>query len=196
MLEIARKLSENRDKLNYSVNFVAFTNEENPYHFMGSENYINSIERKDYPDFFINLDMIGHYSDNTGSQKIFEFNKEPCPDKGDFIACLSRGNRYFEELGTELNNIISAEGLKTYKSFLDWKSVNKYNSTFFYRTDNFSFMKKWINSILFSDTAAYRENSKYHSADDTYEKLNYNKMSKIVKSISKFILGLPKNIYH
>ena len=179
LLEIGRLLSQQIPTKR--VVLVAYTCEEPPYYAtenMGSFVHANSIEGKDVR-LMISLEMIGYFSDEKGSQEFpIPSLKYLYPEKGNYIAVV----------GQVLSN--DAKAIK--------KSINRYTSldaysvnapTFVPGVDFSDHRNYWhfdYPAVMVTDTAFFR-NKQYHKPNDTYDRLNYEKMSQVVYGVFKHI---------
>ena len=186
LLEIGKLLSGK--KLKRTVKLVAFVNEESPYFAtrnMGSYVYAQrSRERNENIVGMISLETLGYYRDQKGSQKypfpigLFK------PDKGNFVAFVSniaskpllnkfikrfRVHTEFPSDGVAFPQIIPGIGWSDHRSF--WK---------------FGYP-----AIMATDTALFRY-PHYHSAHDTPDKVQYDRLARVVLGIFKVIEDLAE----
>lgn len=163
----------------YTLRFVAFTNEESPFFSwdqMGSIVYAKrSKARNEHIRLMISLEMLGSYSDKPGSQRYPAFFKYFYPDRGNFIAMVSnRASR------TELYQLV-----KTFKAHSDFPVESLATFEFVPGvawSDHQSFWREGYPALMITDTAFYRYEA-YHTAQDTPEKLNYPAMAKVVQGL-------------
>ena len=184
LLEIGKILSAK--KLKRTVRLVAFVNEEPPYfktENMGSYVYAQrSWERREKILGMISLETLGYYSDQKGSQKYpfpLGFFK---PNKGNFVTFVS--NIHSKPL---LNKIVTrfreraefpSDGVAAPQIItgIDW-------------SDQWSFWKFNYPAIMVTDTALFRY-PYYHSLEDTWDKIQYDRLARVVLGISKVIEDL------
>ena len=94
VIESARQLEQNKDELNFRIDFVAFTLEEPP-HFgtknMGSYKHAEYLFDNDINVIgMINYEMIGYFTDEPDSQNYpMEVMEDLYPSTGNFIAIVS-----------------------------------------------------------------------------------------------------------
>ena len=174
-------------KLDYEIQLVAYTLEEPPFfgtEMMGSYQHAVRVakEGKDIKGVII-LEMIGYFSDERGSQeypiKILNF---MYPTKGNFIAAVSNGdNREFTKF---------VKGCMKGTTSLPVYSLNAPSSVA--GVDYSDHRNYWpfdIPAVMISDTSRYR-NSRYHTAEDTPDTLNYEKMAEVVVATYETVLKL------
>lgn len=178
LLEVARLLSN--EKLNYTIEYVAYTLEEPPYfktNQMGSyihakNLYDNEIDVKG----MICLEMIGYYSDKPNSQTYpagilswFYGNK------GNYIMVIRKwGAGEFAKTTTKL---MKKQKLIKTKSF---SCTPKLPGLDF--SDHLNYWKFSYDAILITNTAYYR-NKNYHEETDKFETLNLKMMSAVIDEL-------------
>jgi len=173
----------------HTMRFVAFVNEEPPYFLsgeMGSFIYAGRCRaRGDKISAMISLETIGYFSDAPHSQTY----PSPglglfYPKVGNFIgfvsnvrsrALLRRVIALFREEAK-----IPSEGaaLPWFIPGVSW-------------SDQWSFWKHGYPGIMVTDTAPFRY-PYYHSANDTPDKLDYDRFALVVSGMEKVIEGLDK----
>lgn len=183
-LELARLLRTSR--LRRTVRFVSFVNEEPPFFQtdeMGSLVYARKL-RKDgvQVSAMISLEMLGYYSDAPGSQKYPAPLSLFYPDRGNFIGFVSNGQsrdllrrairrfREFTEFPSE--GVAAPEG---------WPGVGW--------SDHWSFWQQGYPAIMITDTALFR-NRYYHTPFDTADKLDFDKMARVVRGVQEVVTSL------
>lgn len=175
LLELARLLTKIRpDK---TIQFVAFTIEEPPFYRtrnMGSYKYAEKLKKEGRKvEGMICLESIGYYDEREKSQFFpFSFFKWIYPDKGNFLMFVSNlGSRGF------MKHV--QEGFKK-GTRLPYETIS---ATSFVPgvdfSDHWSFWKHGYDAIMLTDTAFYR-NANYHTARDTPETLDYERMAEVV----------------
>ncbi|MDD5135908.1 MAG: M20/M25/M40 family metallo-hydrolase [Candidatus Omnitrophica bacterium] len=186
VLELARRVY--KDDLKKTVKFIAFTNEDlEPVSEdvdMGSYRYAREARAKgEKIEAAVCLDMIGFYSDVQGSQHSpvpFNFFY---PDTGNFIgfAADAASYRLLGDVVAEFKKAsdIPAEYLVAPAPFVPEIIAS----------DSRSFWVFGYESVWVTDTCAYR-NHYYHTKDDKYDTLDYQKMSKVVDGLYGVILKL------
>jgi hypothetical protein len=186
LLELARNFKD--QSLDRTLRFVAFVNEEPPYfqtEQMGSRVYARrSRERGENIVAMISLETIGYYSDAESSQVYpFPFSLF-YPSKGDFVGFVGnissrtlvrRAIRVFREDGAFPSQGVAAPGWLT---GIGW-------------SDQWSFWKESYVAVMITDTAIFRYPN-YHKRSDTPDKIDYERMSRVVAGISSVLHDLSK----
>ena len=176
-------------KTEHTLRFVAFVNEEPPYFLsgeMGSLVYARRCKaRGDRISAMISLETIGYFSDAPNSQVypsralgVFY------PKVGNFIGLVSNvHSRTLLRRAIDLfrkHAKIPSEGasLPWFIPGVSW-------------SDQWSFWKNAYPGIMITDTAPFRY-PYYHSANDTPDKLDYDRFALVVSGMEKVIEGLDK----
>jgi Zn-dependent M28 family amino/carboxypeptidase len=183
LLELA-DLLRNR-QFSRTVRFVAFTNEEPPNFMtnnMGSYHYAKGLaEHKEKVIAMFSLETIGYYSNEPGSQHYPPPLGLFYPDKGNFIAFVGNlGSRPLVTSAIQLfreHATFPSEGVAapSFVPGVGW-------------SDHWSFWKQGYPAIMITDTAPFRYPD-YHSARDTPDKVDYEKMIYVLKGMQKVIEG-------
>ncbi|MBI5097630.1 MAG: M28 family peptidase [Nitrospirae bacterium] len=191
LLELARLLSGRAfDK---TIQLVAFTLEEPPFFrsgLMGSHVYAKSLRQKGIDvEGMICLEMIGYFTDAPESQLFpMPFFRWMYPAKGNFIIIIS--------------NIQSKSFLKRVKSAFKKGTDLPVESLSAFPlipgidfSDHRSFWKFKYDAVMVTDTAFYR-NPQYHGLGDIPERLDYERMAKVVLGLKSSIEELAiSNFY-
>jgi hypothetical protein len=186
-LALARRFASR--KTQHTMRFVAFVNEEPPYFLsgeMGSLVYAGRCKaRGDKISAMISLETIGYFSDAPHSQTypspglgIFY------PKVGNFIGFVS--NVHSRTLLRRVIGLfrkhanIPSEGaaLPAFIPGVSW-------------SDQWSFWRNGYPAIMVTDTAPFRY-PYYHSANDTPDKLDYDRFTLVVSGMEKVIEELDK----
>jgi hypothetical protein len=182
LLELARLLAgAGRER---TLRFVAFVNEEPPFYLgeaMGSLHHARRArEGGDAIVAMFSLETIGYYSDAPGSQSYPFPLSVFYPSTGNFIGFVgnmrSRGlvrsaigsfrrHTAFPSEGAALPAVIPGVG---------W-------------SDHWSFWQAGYPALMVTDTALYRYPA-YHAADDTPEKVDYERTARVVAGLAR-VLG-------
>ncbi|MEO2054050.1 MAG: M28 family peptidase [Nitrospira sp.] len=188
LLEVARLLQGFR--LDKTVVFVAFTNEESPFFrtsAMGSAQYVASALRQNKKIIFmVSLEMLGFYTDHPASQTYPPFLRFFYPDRGNFITIAGNlSSRTFVKKMAFLfrNNTdipLEALALPRFVPGIDF-------------SDQLNFWKKGIPAVMMTDTAFYR-NPHYHLSTDLPQTLDYEKMAEVAKGMFFYLLDQGKVI--
>jgi Zn-dependent M28 family amino/carboxypeptidase len=185
LLELARELRGSN--LPLTIRFVAFTNEEPPFfntlEGMGSIEY---LRRMDDPAAtvvaMVSLETIGFYSDAEGSQAYPPLLGLFYPNKANFIAFV--GNLRSRKLVRSMvrsfrgNATIPSEGIAAPPILpgLSW-------------SDHRSFWQAGIPAVMVTDTALFRD-PEYHLETDTPERLDYDRMARVVSGLTVAITAV------
>lgn len=166
------------------VLLVAYALEEMPFfktEFMGSMVHASSLQKAGEPvHLMISLEMIGYFSDAPGSQSYpLPLLHLFYPSRGDFIAVvgplslspgtvqLKRAFRRSVELPV---HSINAPAFVPGVDF----------------SDHQSFWVHGFDAVMITDTAFFR-NHAYHTAADTAERLDYERMAQVVSGVYAFL---------
>jgi Zn-dependent M28 family amino/carboxypeptidase len=186
LLEIARLLA--RQQPARSVRFVAFVNEEPPFFYtegMGSRVYAHRArERGEKIVAMLALETIGYYADARGSQH-YPFPFSPFyPDTGNFVAFV--GNLASRELvqaclaSFRSQAAFPAEGIAApgWMGGIHW-------------SDHWSFWREGYPAIMVTDTALYRY-AHYHAQTDTPDKIDYERLARVVAGLAEVTRDLAE----
>jgi Zn-dependent M28 family amino/carboxypeptidase len=177
VIELARLFAA--EKPARTLRLVAFVNEEPPFYHsdaMGSRHYARrSKERGENILAMLSLETIGYYSNLPGSQR-YPF---PLglfyPSTGNFIAFVSNLTSralLHETLASFRRHAgIPSEGVAAPAIIpgVDW-------------SDHWSFWREGWAALMVTDTAPYRY-PHYHSAQDTPEKVDYERLARVVTGL-------------
>ncbi len=187
LLESARILFQNKDKLKNRVDFVAYSLEEPPYfntRFMGSYIHASSIADSGVAvKLMICYEMIGYYSEEKESQEYpIGILKPFYGSRGNYIACVSdfKSGNYARKLKKVFNKQtnIKSKCLMAPK-FLTGIDFSDHRNYWGYK----------MHALMITDSAFYR-NKNYHSSGDTIDLLNFDKMGQVVNGTVIFVLQL------
>jgi Zn-dependent M28 family amino/carboxypeptidase len=183
LIELARLLADLRGTSAARIRLVFFTNEEPP-HFhtedMGSYRYAMMLAgRKERVAAMISLETMGFYSSVPGSQRYPFPLGLVYPAQGDFVAfvampasrrVMQRSIEAFRRHATVPSVGGAAPG---FLRGIDW-------------SDHWSFEQFDYPGIMVTDTAYFRDPN-YHTAADTPDKLDYDKLARIVGGVDRMI---------
>jgi Zn-dependent M28 family amino/carboxypeptidase len=169
-----------------AIELVAYTLEEPP-HFrsehMGSAWHARAVaaSKRDV-QLMLSLEMIGYFCDEPGCQSY------PVPgmshlysDRGDFVALVGKFSDF------DLTR--KAKALMSGATDLPIFSINAppiLQGIDF--SDHLSYWNVGIPALMLTDTAFMR-NKNYHQAGDTYDKLDYQRMAKVVEAVHALTQG-------
>lgn len=184
LLELGRMLSLQSPSV--KVVLVAYSLEEPPFfrsEQMGSAVHAESlVNSKENVRLMISLEMIGYFSDLPGTQSYpSSILNLFYPSEGNFIAVIGPLS-------------LSAATINFKKAFLNSVSlpVKSMNAPSMIPgidfSDHLNYWHQGFDAIMVSDTAFFR-NLEYHKSDDTYDRLNYDKMAEVVTGVFYFLVS-------
>jgi hypothetical protein len=134
----------------------------------------------------LSLETIGFYSDEKGSQKYPPPFNCYYPDTGNFIGFISNlGSRelMFDMITSFRKNAgLPSEGIAAPRWIpgVGW-------------SDQWAFWKEGYKAVMLTDTAPFRY-AFYHTPQDTWEKLDYDRMARVVNGLVRVISDLSGNV--
>ena len=183
-LALARRFAHR--KVDRTLRFVAFVNEEPPYfqtEQMGSLVCARRCRANDENIVaMLSLEMLGYYSDAADSQNYpmpFSF---LYPSRGNFVAFIGntasrdlvrrtvgvfRQHEPFPSEGAAVPGMIRGVGF----------------------SDHWSFWQEGYPALMITDTAM-RRNPYYHEQEDTIDKLDFDRMARVVRGLQKVVEDL------
>jgi Zn-dependent M28 family amino/carboxypeptidase len=184
LLALARRFAGTKPKK--TLRFVAFANEEPP-HFqspaMGSLAYAKRCrDRGERIAAMLSLEMLGYYDPRRGAQQYPPALSPFFPDTGDFIAFA--GNLGSRGLVKQCANAFRAHGAMHAESAALPELIPQTGWS-----DQWSFWQFGWKAIMVTDTALFR-NPHYHTAHDTPETLDYERMARVVEGLEAVIREL------
>ncbi|MBL7157432.1 MAG: M20/M25/M40 family metallo-hydrolase [Candidatus Omnitrophica bacterium] len=186
LLESARFFSDR--KTNRTIKFIAFVNEEPPFfktEDMGSRIYAKQARKKkeDIKAVLI-LEMIGYYTDKPRSQQYPLFFGFVYPNKGNFIMIVS--NWHSRSLAGKIVSSFKEKSQFPIESIVAPAALCGVDFS-----DHWSFWKEGYPAVMITDTGFYR-NPNYHSELDTYETLDYESTTEVVKGLGAVLIELAE----
>ena len=183
-LELARRFAH--QKFRHAIRWVFFANEEPPSFQtkeMGSSVYAKRCrERGENVLAMLSLETIGYYSSEPGSQSYPVSFHPGYPNRGDFLGFVSN----FKSAGLLRSALRSfrratslpAEGAAAPASIpgIAW-------------SDQWAFWEFGYKALMLTDTAPYRY-PYYHTAEDTPDKLDYDRLARAVTGIAAIVNDL------
>ena len=184
VLELAQRFS--RRPQPRTMRFVTFVNEEPPFFktaHMGSVVYANAAKvRGDRITAMLSLETMGYYSDEKGSQQYPGEIGSLYPDVGNFIGfvantasarLLSKARRAFERRTPfPLESVAAPDDVPG----VGW-------------SDHWAFWQAGYAAMMVTDTAPYRY-PWYHTAEDTPDRIDYEKLAQVVDGLEAVIESL------
>ena len=179
VLELARLLRDVRQTATRRIRLALFVNEEPPYFQttdMGSVHYAEMLaDQRERAVAMFSLETLGFYSSEPGSQQYPVPFGLVLPSRGDFVAFVgSLGARPL--LRQTVASFRSHSRLPSLAGVapdvvpgIDW-------------SDHWAFGELGIPSLMITDTAVYRY-PHYHRPTDTPDKIDVDKLARVVKGI-------------
>lgn len=181
LLELARLLKET--KPTRTVRFVAFVNEEPPWfqtEEMGSLVYAHRAKKRgDKIVAMLALETIGCYTDQPGSQHYPAPFSLFYPDTGNFIAFV----------GNFRSRSLLRRAIGTFRATTPFPSEGVAAPEFITGvgwSDHWSFWQEGYPALMVTDTAPFRY-PHYHEPEDTPEKLDYERMARVVAGLVRVV---------
>jgi Zn-dependent M28 family amino/carboxypeptidase len=184
MLALARTLAMRHPRT--TLRFVAFANEEPPYFQtkdMGSVVYAERCkQRGERVVAMLSLETIGFYSDARGSQKYPPPLAALYPDTGNFIGFV----------GDRSSAALVRRAVATFRGATRFPSEGA--ALFAWLpgvgwSDQWSFWQAGYPAIMVTDTAPFRY-PHYHTVADTPDKLDYDRMARVVTGLQRVVEDL------
>src|SRR6266545_2843962 len=184
VLVLARVFAHERQAR--TVRFVFFPNEEPPSFptaDMGSRHYATAARaRNDQIVAMLSIESIGYYDTEKGSQRYpFPLNLA-YPDVGDFIGFVS--NLKSRSL---LHRAIAA--FRAHATLPTQGAAAPSWVPGVWWSDHWSFWREGYPAIMITDTAPYR-NPFYHTPQDTPDKLDYDRMARVVHGLTHVVRAI------
>jgi Zn-dependent M28 family amino/carboxypeptidase len=181
VLELAQRFSGRPQPR--TIHFVAFVNEEPPFfqtEHMGSAVYANALRSRDERVAgMLSLETMGYYSEERGSQRYPEPMTALYPDVGKFIGFVAniasarllwRARRAFKR---RTSFPLQSAAVPAAISGVGW-------------SDHWAFWQAGYPAMMVTDTAPYRY-PWYHTAGDTPEKVDYERLAHVVDGLEAVI---------
>jgi len=188
LLELARLLQGS--KLKHTVELVAYCTEEPPCfasEHMGSSHHARSLaEQKISVKAMIALEMIGFFSDDRNSQNYpVPLLRLFYPSRGNFISIVgdARQRLLIRKVKRCMNG---ATDLSVY-SILAPASLPGVDFS-----DHRNYWENNFPAVMVTDTAFYR-NHRYHQAGDTADRLDYERMAKVIVCVYEAVVALAND---
>lgn len=183
-LELARQFA-NR-KFTHQIRWVFFANEEPPYFQttgMGSYVYAKRChERGEKVLAMLSLETIGYYSSEPGSQSYPVSFHPGYPNRGDFLGFVSN----FKSAG------LLRSALRSFRRATSLPAVGAAAPASIPGiawSDQWAFWEFGYKALMLTDTAPYRY-PYYHTAEDTPEKLDYDRLARAATGTAAIVADL------
>jgi len=188
LIELARLFRDWKPK--HTLRLAFFVNEEPPYFkgpAMGSKVYADDlVKRGERIAAMFSLETVGYYSERLGSQRYpFPLNLF-YPEQGDFLAFVANlGSRglLHETIGAfRATARFPSDGVAApaFIPGIDW-------------SDHWSFWAHGLPALMITDTALYRY-PHYHLASDTPDKLDYERLARVVVGMDRMFRTLDERL--
>ena len=184
VLELARLFKASRP--NKTIRFVLFTNEEPPYfqtNEMGSLVYAKHLHQQNINvAAMVAVETIGSYSDVPGSQHYPSLMNLFYPDTGNFIAFV----------GDPDSRDLLHRCIEVFRESTDFPSEGAApppDMPGVGWSDHWSFWQQRWPAIMVTDTAPFRYHH-YHQPEDTADKLDFDRMSRVVAGLKSVVENL------
>jgi hypothetical protein len=184
LIELARLLKN--AKLQRRVELVAYANEEPPYFrtpWMGSAVHARALKASGKRALLmLSLECIGYFSDAPGSQSHpVSLLNAVYPTVGNFIALVG----YYEDGDV-------SRRVKTAMMAGSDLPVHSINAPGFVVgidfSDHLNYANEGFVGMMVTDTAFYR-NKAYHTPQDTADRLDYQRMGKVVDGVYRAVIS-------
>jgi Zn-dependent M28 family amino/carboxypeptidase len=182
LIELAGLLRKER----LPIRFVAFANEELPYH-MGPEmgSWVSARRSREQAEplrGMISLEMLGCYRDEPGSQRYPPPLNLIYPNRGNFIAFVG-------DVGARA---LVHQAIASFRRNARFPSEGVAAPAFvpgIMRSDHASFRDQGFPAFMVTDTA-YNRNPRYHKASDTADTLDYERMARVTLALAAVLRDL------
>jgi hypothetical protein len=188
VIELARLLHDCTGTGSKRIRLALFVNEEPPYfksEDMGSLHYARArAERGERVVAMYSLETIGFYSSAPGSQRYPAPFNLIFPDRGDFIAFVS----------TPYARALVWETIRSFRSHTQFPSIGGVAPDIVPGidwSDHWSFEQFGFPAMMVTDTALFRY-PHYHLPSDTPDKVDSEKLARVVKGIERVIRDLAR----
>jgi hypothetical protein len=186
MLELAHRLA--RAPVSRTIRFAAFVNEEPPFFqtaHMGSVVYANAAKaRGDRIVGMLSLETMGYYSDEKGSQQYPAAVAMLYPDVGNFIALVAN-------VGSARLLMDARRAFKSRTPFPVQSAAVPAAIPGVGWSDHWAFWQAGYAAMMVTDTAPFRY-PWYHTANDTPDKIDYEKLAQVVDGLEAVIESLGR----
>jgi hypothetical protein len=186
VIELARLFRDK--KPDRTILFVLFANEEAPFaqtEKMGSLVYAKDLVAAGTRVVaMLSLESIGYFSAEPGSQHYPTQLASRYPTTGDFIAVV--GNEASRGLCENLTRTLKSSATLPVVGDVLPDAVPEAS-----RSDHWAFWKLGLPAVMITDTAPFR-NPHYHKPTDLPERLDFDRMARVVSGLAKTLEVLAK----
>lgn len=184
ILELGRLLATQKPKLPFGIEMAAYTLEEPPFFGtsdMGSHHHARLLSETGVKvKLMLNLEMIGYFSDEPGSQEVPHGQEGIYPSVGNFVLVVGAGG------DPALTGKVQDELARNCECPV--QSIHfPYTDGLAGMSDQSNFWKFGFPALMVSDSNFYR-NPHYHKPSDLPETLDYTRMTQVVDALYRFLL--------
>jgi hypothetical protein len=189
VIELARLLRDLAGVAGKRLRLVLFVNEEPPYFrtdTMGSLRYARALaERNERVVAMYSLETIGFYSSEPRSQHYPAPFGLMFPDRGDFIAFV----------GLLGSRALLRQTIRSFRSHTPFPSIGGVAPGAvpgIAWSDHWAFAQYGFQAVMVTDTALFRY-PHYHRPSDTPDKVDTEKLARVVKGFERVIRDLVRD---
>jgi hypothetical protein len=186
-IALARSFAARRSAAGRTLRFVLFTNEEPPFFqtdAMGSRVYARRCrERGEAVVAMLSLETIGYYSDEPGSQQYPFPLSVFYPSRGDFIGFVG------DLTSRRLVRRVVGAFRSSHVAFPSEGAALPGEIPGVGWSDHWSFWQEGYPAVMVTDTAPFRY-PHYHTPEDTPDKLDFDRMARVVSGLERVISNL------
>jgi hypothetical protein len=183
VIELARLLGDLRATTSRRIRLVLFVNEEPPYFQtsdMGSLHYARALAaHHERVVAMYSLETLGYYSDKPGSQQYPGPFGMMFPDRADFVAFV----------GMLDSRPLVRETVRSFRSHTAFPTIGGVAPASIDGidwSDHWAFAQQGFPAMMITDTALFRY-PHYHQPTDTPDKVDMEKLARVVKGIERVI---------
>jgi nucleotide-binding universal stress UspA family protein len=183
VLELARLLADRNGRSGRRIRLVLFVNEEPPYfrtEAMGSLQYARALAaRKERVVAMYSLETLGFYSSEPGSQRYPAPFGMMFPDRADFVAFVGLMN----------SRPLLQQTMRSFRDHTAFPTIGGVAPGFVPGidwSDHWAFARHGFQAVMITDTALFRY-PHYHRPTDTPDKVDVEKLARVVKGIERVI---------
>jgi hypothetical protein len=188
VIELARLLRDLDRVGGKRIRLALFVNEEPPYfrtEAMGSLRYARALaQRNERVVAMYSLETIGFYSSDPGSQVYPAPFGLMFPDRGDFVAFV----------GMMGSRALVRETMRSFRTHTSFPTIGGVAPDFIPGigwSDHWAFAEQGFQAVMITDTAPFRY-PHYHQPSDTADKVDAEKVARVVKGIERVIRDLSR----
>jgi len=188
VIELARLLRDLDSVGGKRIRLALFVNEEPPYfrtEAMGSLRYARALaQRNERVVAMYSLETIGFYSSDPGSQVYPAPFGLMFPDRGDFVAFV----------GMMGSRALVRETMRSFRSHTSFPTIGGVAPDFIPGigwSDHWAFAEQGFPAVMITDTAPFRYPD-YHQPSDTADKVDAEKVARVVKGIERVVRDLSR----